>query len=98
MSPSIAPSSADFWVSSTIQYTAASRTQERMRNRVANNAAERKLSDLRILVGRKESVSGAAHGLNHVALEPLIDFCTQPADVTFHHAGLRIEMDAPHIL
>src|SRR6266851_5828568 len=97
MSASIASTSAAVWVSFTIQYTTPSNTQERIRKRVANNAADRKLSVLNTLVGRKEFISGAADGLNHIELEAMIDFAAQPADVAFDDAGLRIEMDAPHV-
>src|SRR5258708_22659470 len=98
MSASIAPTSAAVWVSFTIQYTTPSKNQDRIRNRAANSAAERKLSVLNTLVGRKESISGTANRLNHVEFEAMIDFPAQPADVAFDDAGLRIEMDAPHVL
>src|SRR5882757_9397905 len=98
ISASIAPTSAAVWVPFTIQYTTPSKTQDRIRNRVANSAAERKLSVLKTLVGRKESVSGTANRLNHVEFEAMIDLTAQPADVAFDDAGLRIEMDAPHVL
>src|SRR6267142_4981394 len=111
MSASIAPTSAAVCVSLTIQYTTPSRTQERIKKRVAKSAAERKLSVLNtrvscpinyslaapcLFVWRKESVSGAADGLDHIEFKALIDFTAQPADVAFDDAGLRIEMDAPH--
>src|SRR6266852_7530569 len=98
MSASIAPTSAAVCVSFTIQYTTPSKTQERIRKRVANSAADRKLSVLNTLVGRKKFISGAADCLNHVEFKAMIDFTAQPADVAFDHAGLRIEMDAPHVL
>src|SRR6202166_1959486 len=97
MSASIAPTSAAVWVSFTIQYTTPSKTQERIRKRVAKSVADRKLSVLNTLVGRKEFVSGAANGLNHVEFKAMIDFTAQPADVAFDDAGLRIEMDAPYV-
>src|SRR5271168_648956 len=98
MSASIAPTSAAVSVSSTIQYTAASNTQERTRKRVANSAADRKLSVLKILVGRKKLVPGPANRLNDVELEAMIHLGAQPADVAFDDAGLRIEMYTPHVL
>src|SRR6202789_4527490 len=97
MSASIAPISAAVCVSSTIQYTAPSKTQERTRNRPANSAADRKLSVLKTLIGRKEFISGPADRLNDIELEAMIHFGAQTADVAFDDAGLRIEMDAPHI-
>src|SRR6266446_10037076 len=97
MSASIASTSAAVWVLFTIQYTTPSKTQERIRKRVANSAADRKLSVLNTLVGRKEFISGAADRLNHVEFKAMIDFAAQPADVAFDHAGLRIEMNSPHI-
>jgi hypothetical protein len=51
-----------------------SKTQERIRNSVANSAAERKLSVLRTLTGRKKFIPGAANGLNDIEFKPLIDF------------------------
>src|ERR1700688_3925856 len=97
MSASIAPTSAAVWGLFTIQYTTPSRTQERIRKRVANSAADRKLSVLNTLVGRKELISGATDRLNHIELKAMIDFAAQPADVAFDDAGLRIEMNAPHV-
>src|SRR5258708_10904051 len=97
MSASIASTSAAVWVLFTIQYTTPSKTQERIRKRVANSAADRKLSVLNTLVWRKEFISGAADGLNHIELKAVIDLTAQPADVAFDDAGLRIEMDAPHV-
>src|SRR5260370_7957147 len=96
MSASIAPTSAAVWVSFTIQYTAPSKTQERIRKRVANSAADRKLSVLNTLGGRKEFVSGAANCLNHIEFKAMVDFPAQPADVAFDDAGLRIEMYPPN--
>src|ERR1700722_10503270 len=98
MSASIAPTSAAVWVSFTIQYTTPSSTQERIRKRVANSVADRKLSVLNTLVGRKKFISGAADRLNHIEFEALIEFTAQPADMAFNDAGLRIEMDAPYVL
>src|SRR5579863_9623081 len=98
MSASISSTSAAVWVLFTIQYTTPSKTQERIRKRVANSAADRKLSVLNTLVGRKKFVSGAADRLNHVEFEAMIDFAAQPADVAFDDAGLRIEMNSPHVL
>src|SRR5258707_9073028 len=98
MSASIASTSAAVWVLFTIQYTAPSNTQERIRKRVANSAADRKLSVLNTLVGRKELISGAANGLDYVEFKTMIDLTAQPADVAFDDAGLRIEMDTPHVL
>src|SRR5580698_5956086 len=98
MSASIAPTSAAVSVSSTIQYTAPSSTQERTRKRVANSAADRKLSVLKILVGRKELVPGSADRLNDVEFEAMIHLGAQAADVAFDDAGLRIEMNAPDVL
>src|ERR1700679_113621 len=97
MSASIAPISAAVCVSSTIQYTAPSKPQEKTRNRLANSAADRKLSVLETLVGRKGFVSGPADRLDRVELEAMIQFSAQPADVALDDAGLRIEMDAPHV-
>src|ERR1700722_10548664 len=98
MSASIAPTKAEVWVSFTIQYTAPSNTQERTKNSVANSAAERKLSVLRTLTGRKKFVPGAADGLNDVEFKPVVDLGPQSADMALDHAGLRIEMDAPNVL
>src|SRR5258708_6570040 len=97
MSASIAPISADFWVSFTIQYTTPSRTQDRIRNKDANSAADRKHSDLRTLVGRKEFISRPAHRLNDVEIETMIEFGAQAPDVAFDDAGLRVEMDTPDV-
>ena len=74
MSASIAPTSAAVCVSLTIQYTTPSRTQERIKKSVANSAAERKLSVLKTLIGRKEFVSGAANGLNDVEFKAMVYF------------------------
>src|ERR1700730_8635834 len=98
MSASVAPTSAAVWLSFPIQYTTPSSTQERTRKRVANRVADRKLSVLNTLVGRKKFIPGAADRLNHVEFEALIDFTAQPADMAFDDAGLRIEMNAPHVL
>src|SRR5713226_592205 len=97
MSASIASTSAAVWVLFTIQYTTPSKTQERIRKRVANSAADRKLSVLNTLVGRNEFISGAADRLNHIEFKAMIEFAAQPADVAFDNAGLRIEMDAPDV-
>jgi len=96
ISASIAPTSAAVWVSFTIQYTAPSKTRKNQK-RLANSAADRKLSVLNTLVGRKEFISGAANGLNYVEFKAMIDFTAHPADVAFDDAGLRIEMDAPYV-
>src|SRR5580658_4110217 len=98
MSASIAPISAAVSVSSTIQYTAPSSARERIRNSVANSAADRKLSVLKTLAWRKELVSVAAQRLNHIEVEAMIDFRAQSADMAFHDAGLRIEVNAPDVL
>src|SRR6266850_7206416 len=97
ISASTAPTSAAVWVSLTIQYTTPSNTQERIRKSVANSAAERKLSVLNTLVGRKELVSGTANGLNHIEFKTVIDLAAQPADVALDDAGPGIEMDTPHV-
>src|ERR1700736_668246 len=97
MSASIAPTSAAVCVLFTIQYTTPSKTEERIKKRVANSAADRKLSVLNTLVGRKKFISGATNGLDHIEFKTMIDFAAQPADVAFDDAGLGIEMDAPHV-
>src|ERR1700684_27281 len=97
MSASIAPISAAVSVSSTIQYTAPSSASERIRNSVANSAADRKLSVLKTLAWRKELVSVAAQRLNHIEVEAMIDICAQSADMAFHDAGFRIEVNAPDV-
>src|SRR4030081_923722 len=97
MSASIAPIRAAVCVSFTIQYTTPSKAQERIRKRVAKSAADRKLSVLNTLGGRKEFISGAANGLDYVEFKAMIDLAAQPADMAFDDAGLRIEMYAPHI-
>src|SRR3984957_8418374 len=97
MSASIAPTKAEVWLSFTIQYTTPSNTQERIRNSVANSAAERKLSVLRTLTGRKKFIPGAADGLNDIEFKAVIDFGPQTADVALDDAGLRIEVNAPDV-
>src|ERR1700726_134803 len=68
-----------------------------MRNIVANNAADRKLSVFKTLIRRKEFVSSAANRLDHIEFKAMIDFGPQATDMAFDHAGLRIEMNAPHV-
>src|SRR3954465_4401801 len=63
-------------------------------NRSAQNAASRKLAALSSLLGRTEAVSRAANGLDQVGS----DLGAQPAHVGLDHAGLRIEMEVPHLL
>src|SRR6185437_5812273 len=85
-------------VSWTIHSTAPMSAPLSTRNSNANNTAWRKISDLMILIGRKQSVPHAADGLNGVDREACVEAPAQSADMAFHHVGVRVEIDVPHLL
>src|SRR5882757_8081949 len=98
ISASFAPVSAARCVPSTIQRTVQMSMPVSARNRNANSAARRKTSDLMTLIGRKQPISDASHGLNGIDRETVIELRPQTAEVAFNDAGMRIKMNLPHVL
>src|SRR5882757_2034198 len=98
ISASLALVSAALCVPSTIQSTVHTSIPVSARNKNANSAARRKTSDLMTLIGRKQSISDASHGLNGIDGETVVELRPQAAEVAFNDAGVRIKMNFPHIL
>src|SRR5665213_498180 len=60
--------------------------------------ASRKLEVPNILGSRTQAVSHTPNGVNRRYHSPLVEFRTQPADMSFDYVGMRIEMQVPYVL
>src|ERR1700704_2786121 len=54
---------------------------------------------VRIVLGRRANdIAGSPDCMDEFLFGSAVEFCAQPADVSFHNLRLRIEMKVPHVL
>src|SRR5690349_3166081 len=74
-------------------------TKNTARNSSSNSTAERNAAPARMLLTRcMDRVTGIARGVDQRHLERLVDLGPQPAHMSLHHRGLRVEIEIPHLL